>query len=53
MRMQDEVHRFRHHLPPRTKSKAMHHEIFDEVEGLGEKRKEVLRKHYPTLESRF
>jgi Nuclease subunit of the excinuclease complex len=29
----------------------MHKEIFDDVIGLGEKRKEVLRKHYPTLET--
>jgi excinuclease ABC subunit C len=51
MRMQDEVHRFAISFHREQRVKAMHHEIFDEVEGLGEKRKEVLRKHYPTLES--
>src|SRR5574344_1817227 len=51
MRMQDEVHRFAITFHKKERSKAMNHEIFDEVEGLGEKRKEVLRKHYPTLES--
>ncbi|OPZ34262.1 MAG: UvrABC system protein C [Tenericutes bacterium ADurb.BinA155] len=51
MRMQDEVHRFAISFHRDQRNKAMHHEIFDEVEGLGEKRKEVLRKHYPTLES--
>jgi excinuclease ABC subunit C len=51
MRMQDEVHRFAITFHRDQRAKAMHHEIFDEVEGLGEKRKEVLRKHYPTLES--
>jgi len=51
MRMQDEVHRFAITFHKQERSKALHREIFDSVPGLGEKRKEVLRKHYPTLES--
>jgi len=51
MRMQDEVHRFAITFHRDQRTKAMHKEIFDDVIGLGEKRKEVLRKHYPTLET--
>jgi len=51
MRMQDEVHRFAITFHKQQRSKALHREVFDDILGLGEKRKEVLRKHYPTLES--
>ncbi len=51
MRMQDEVHRFAISFHKETRSKAMNRSIFDGVSGIGEKRKETLRKHYPTIES--
>jgi excinuclease ABC subunit C len=51
MRMQDEVHRFAITFHKKERSKAMNRSLFDEINGIGEKRKEVLRKHYPTVES--
>jgi excinuclease ABC subunit C len=51
MRMQDEVHRFAITFHRQQRSKAMAASIFDGVPGLGEKRREMLRKHYPTLEA--
>jgi excinuclease ABC subunit C len=51
MRMQDEVHRFAITFHKKERSKAMNRSLFDEINGIGEKRKEVLRKHYPTIES--
>ncbi len=51
MRMQDEVHRFAISFHKQLRSKAMNRSIFDGVKGIGEKRKETLRKHYPTIES--
>lgn len=51
MRMQDEVHRFAITFHKKERSKAMNRSLFDEINGIGEKRKELLRKHYPTIES--
>lgn len=51
MRMQDEVHRFAITFHKQLRSKNMKTDILDEIKGLGDKRKEVLRKHYPTLDS--
>lgn len=51
MRMQDEVHRFAITFHQKERGKAMNRSLFDDIDGIGEKRKEVLRKHYPTLES--
>src|SRR5574344_1402977 len=51
MRMQDEVHRFAISFHIAERSKAMGKTIFDEIPGIGDKRKESLRKHYPTIES--
>lgn len=51
MRMQDEVHRFAISFHIEERNKAMGKTIFDEIPGIGEKRKETLRKHYPTIES--
>jgi excinuclease ABC subunit C len=51
MRMQDEVHRFAITFHKQQRGKAMSHSLFDEVKGIGEKRKEYLRKHYPTIDS--
>ena len=50
MRMQDEVHRFAITYHKERRSKAMTRSIYDGIPGIGEKRKEQLRKHYPTLE---
>lgn len=50
MRMQDEVHRFAISFHKNERSKKMLKSVFDDVEGLGDKRKEILRKHYPSLE---
>jgi excinuclease ABC subunit C len=51
MRMQDEVHRFAITFHKKERSKAMNRSLFDEINGIGEKRKEILRKHYPTIDS--
>ena len=51
MRMQDEVHRFAISFHKNERLKNMHLSIFDNISGLGEKRKEVLRKNYPTIDS--
>jgi excinuclease ABC subunit C len=51
MRMQDEVHRFAISFHKRERLKRMKSTLFDGIAGIGEKRKETLRKHYPTLES--
>ena len=51
MRMQDEVHRFAISFHKKERSKKMKQSVFDDVKGLGEKRKEILRKNYPTIDS--
>lgn len=51
MRMQDEVHRFAISFHKAERLKNMHSSLFDDVKGIGEKRKEVLRKNYPTIDS--
>ena len=51
MRMQDEVHRFAISFHRLVRAKSMKLDVFDEIAGLGPKRKEVLRKHYPTVDS--
>jgi len=51
MRMQDEVHRFAITFHRHERTKAMHNDIFSGVKGLGERRKETLRKHYPTIDA--
>lgn len=48
MRMQDEVHRFAITFHRQKRGKKMGATIFDEVPGIGEKRKEALRKRYPS-----
>lgn len=50
MRMQDEVHRFAISFHKAERSRHMNREVYDDIPGIGEKRKEVLRKNYPTLE---
>ena len=51
MRMQDEVHRFAISFHIQQRSKAMTKSIFDDVPGLGEKRKEALHRHYPNIDT--
>ena len=48
-RMQDEVHRFAISFHKQKRNKAMTVSIFDDVKGLGSKRKEVLMKSYPDI----
>ena len=50
MRMQDEVHRFAISFHIQQRSKSMTQSIFDGIPGLGEKRKESLKRHYPNID---
>ena len=49
--MQDEVHRFAISFHKEKRSKAMTVSIFDEIKGLGSKRREVIAKFYPDIAS--
>ena len=49
-RMQNEVHRFAITSHINKRKKSMFKSIFDEIEGIGAKRKELLLKNYPTLQ---
>lgn len=51
MRMQDEVHRFAISFHREKRSKALFKNIYDEISGLGKKRKEKLLELYPTIDS--
>ena len=51
MRMQDEVHRFAITFHRQKRAKNMGNSFFDSIEGIGVKRKEMLLKTYPSLES--
>lgn len=48
-RMQDEVHRYAISTHRNKRNKAMYSSIFDDIKGLGNKRKELLIKLYPTI----
>ena len=50
-RMQDEVHRFAITFHKEKRHKAMTVSIFDEVKGLGSKRRELLSRFYPDINS--
>ena len=50
MRMQDEVHRFAISFHKDKRNKGMNKSIYDEIKGIGNKRKEILKKNYPTLD---
>ena len=50
-RMQDEVHRFAISFHKEKRNKAMTVSIFDEVKGLGSKRRELLTRFYPDIAS--
>ena len=49
MRMQDEVHRYAITFHRELRSKGMFSSIFDDIEGLGKVRKEMLLARYPTI----
>ena len=50
-RMQDEVHRYAISFHKEKRNKAMRVSILDDVPGLGEKRKEMILRAYPDLDS--
>lgn len=50
-RMQDEVHRFAITFHKERRSKSLFKTIYDDIEGIGSKRKQMLLDLYPTLES--
>ena len=49
-RMQDEVHRYAISTHIKKRSKSLFSSLFDEIEGIGKKRKELILKSFPTLE---
>lgn len=51
MRMQDEIHRFAITYHRGKREKAMYKTIYDDIKGVGEKRKQQLLSSYPTIES--
>lgn len=51
MRMQDEVHRFAISFHRSERAKSMRLSVYDGVKGIGPKRKETLRKNYPTIDA--
>ena len=51
VRMQDEVHRFAITFHRQKRSKKTVSSFFDDIPGIGEKRKEMLNRAYPSLDS--
>ena len=51
MRMQDEIHRFAITFHRGKRAKSVFKTIYDDVNGIGEKRKKKLLELYPTIES--
>ncbi len=51
MRMQDEVHRFAITYHRSNREKSVYKTIYDDIKGIGKKRKDRLLDLYPTLES--
>ena len=51
VRMQDEVHRYAISFHRQKRSKKLGLSFFDNIEGIGMKRKELLTKAYPSLAS--
>ena len=51
MRMQDEVHRFAISSFRKKHQKSLFQTIYDDIPGIGKKRKAMLLSAYPTLES--
>lgn len=48
-RMQDEVHRYAISTHIKKRSKTMFNSVFDDIKGIGTKRKELLIKTYPSI----
>lgn len=48
-RMQDEVHRYAIQTHIKKRNKKVFYSIFDGIEGIGEKRKEILTRTYPSI----
>ena len=51
MRMQDEIHRYAITYHRGKRAKAVYKTIYDDIKGIGEKRKQKLLDLYPTMES--
>ena len=51
VRMQDEVHRYAISFHKFKRGKGLTHNLFDDIKGIGKKRKELLMKAYPSLDS--
>ena len=51
VRMQDEVHRYAISFHKQKRGKGLTHNLFDDIKGIGKKRKELLMKAYPSLDS--
>lgn len=51
VRMQDEVHRYAINFHRHKREKKIGISIFDDIKGIGNKRKEAILKAYPSLES--
>lgn len=49
-RIQDEVHRFAIEFHRKSREKAIIHSILDEIQGIGEKRKKELLKHFGSID---
>lgn len=50
VRMQDEVHRFAISFHHQKRTKKFTEGILDNIDGLGEKRKEIIRQHYSSID---
>ena len=48
-RMQDSIHRFAITSHIKKRSKSMFKSIFDDIKGIGDKRKEMILKRFPSL----
>lgn len=51
VRMQDEVHRYAISFHKDKRGKGLTHTIYDDIKGIGKKRKEMLLKAFPSLDS--
>lgn len=51
VRMQDEIHRFAISFHQQKRGKGLTHSLYDDIKGIGKKRKETLMKAYPSLET--
>lgn len=51
MRMQDEIHRFAITYHRSKREKSLFKTIYDDIKGIGKKRKDILLSLYPTMES--